>query len=310
MSAPAYVLVTPVRNEEATIAVTLESVVRQSVWPIEWVIVSDGSTDRTDSIVRKYADKYPFIQLLRLDERPKRSFSSVVFATEAGIAHLSNRDCEFIGLLDGDIRLDREYYSEILRRFEQDPRLGLAGGLVVDCINGRRVRATQALQDVAGAVQFFRRACFDSMGGLTAIAEGGWDAITCVQARMNGFTTRTFAELEVDHLKPRNISEGNIPRRYFHLGVRDHALGNHPLFETLKCIYRCADTPWIIGGLARYCGYLWCVLTIKPRSLSRELVAHIRGEQLSRLMSVRLAGRRTPAGRGVEVVGRSLDVIR
>jgi glycosyltransferase involved in cell wall biosynthesis len=310
MNAPDYVLVTPVRNEEATIGVTLDSVVNQSVLPLEWVIVSDGSTDGTDAIVQPYADRYPFIRLLRLTERPQRSFSSVVFATEAGIAHLLHRDCEFIGLLDADIRLDREYYAEILRRFQEDARLGLAGGLVVDCIDGRRIRSTQAPQEVAGAVQFFRRACFDSMGGLTAIAEGGWDAITCVQARMNGFTTRTFTELEVDHLKPRNISEGNVPRRYFHLGMRDHALGNHPLFEALKCLYRCADKPWIIGGVARYVGYLWCVLTLKPRSLPRELVAHIRGEQLARMMSVRVVRRRARRAHAAEAAGRLLDVIR
>lgn len=310
MSAPDYVLVTPVRNEEATIGVTLESVVHQSVRPLEWVIVSDGSTDRTDSIIEPYAAKYPFIRLLRLTERPQRSFSSVVFATEAGIAHLLHRDCEFIGLLDGDVRLGRNYYEEILRRFQEDARLGLAGGLVVDCIDGRRIRSTQAPQEVAGAVQFFRRACFDSMGGLTAIAEGGWDAITCVQARMNGFTTRTFAELEVDHLKPRNISEGKVPRRYFHLGMRDHALGNHPLFEALKCLYRCADKPWVIGGVARYAGYLWCVLTFKPRSLPRELVAHIRNEQLARMMSVRLLPHRARRGHAEQAAGRLLDLIR
>jgi glycosyltransferase involved in cell wall biosynthesis len=310
MNAPDYVLVTPVRNEEATIGVTLESVVNQSVRPLEWVIVSDGSTDRTDSIIEPYAAKYPFIRLLRLTERPQRSFSSVVFATEAGIAHLKHRDCEFIGLLDADIRLGRDYYSEVLRRFQEDARLGLGGGLVVDHINGQRVHATQAPQEVAGAVQFFRRACFDSMGGLTAIAEGGWDAITCVQARMNGFTTRTFVELEVDHLKPRNISEGNVARRHFQFGVRDHALGNHPLFEALKCLYRCADKPWIIGGAARYAGYLWCVLTFKPRSLPRELVAHIRGEQLARMMSVRLLPRRARRAHAAEAAGRLLDVIR
>jgi glycosyltransferase involved in cell wall biosynthesis len=310
MNAPDYVLVTPARNEEATIAVTLESVVTQSVRPLEWVIVSDGSTDGTDAIVEKYAARFPFIRLLKLGERPKRSFSSVVFATEAGIAHLKHRDCEFIGLLDADIRLDRDYYSQIVRRFQEDARLGLGGGLVVDCIDGRRIRSTQAPQEVAGAVQFFRRACFDSMGGLTAIAEGGWDAITCVQARMNGFTTQTFTELEVDHLKPRNISEGNVARRYFQLGVRDHALGNHPLFEALKCLYRCADRPWLIGGMARFCGYLWCVLTFKPRSLSAELVAHIRSEQLSRMMSVRLVPRRSRRGHADQAAGRLLDLIR
>jgi len=278
-----YVLVTPVRNEEATIGTTLESVVRQTVRPKRWVVVSDGSTDRTDAIVSDYARRYPFVTHLRLESRPQRSFSSVVFATEAGIAAINVQDYDCVGLLDADVRLPEDYYETLLDRFSADPRLGLAGGLVVDCINGQRRPMRQTLSDVAGAVQLFRRECFEKLGGLIAIPEGGWDAITCLQARMHGYRTRTFPEIEVDHLKPRNISEGNVPRRFFALGARDYALGHHMLFEVLKCSYRFGDRPWVIGGVARLLGYLWCSLTNRPRALPQPLIARVRSEQLARL---------------------------
>ena len=278
-----YVLITPVRNEESTIGTTLESVVRQTTPPKEWVIISDESTDRTDEIVQHYVAKYPFIKLLRLTRRPQRSFSSVVFATEAGIDALSNKDYDFIGLLDADIRLAETYYADIMKRFATDLKLGLAGGLVVDCVGGRRVRNKQSLTDVAGAVQFFRRECFDFLGGLVAIPEGGWDAITCVQARMRGFSTQTFPEIQVDHLKPRNAAEGNIARRFLQLGVRDYALGNHALFETVKCGYRCLEQPYLIGGALRFVGYLWCCIMRRKRMLSAEIILEIRREQLARL---------------------------
>jgi poly-beta-1,6-N-acetyl-D-glucosamine synthase len=278
-----YVLITPVRNEESTIGITLESVVRQTIRPVEWVVVSDESTDRTDEIVRDYAAKYPFIHLLRLTRRPHRSFSSVVFATEAGINALSYTDYDFIGFLDADIRLAETYYADILEKFASNIKLGLAGGLVVDCVGERRVVNKQSLKDVAGAVQFFRRACFDSLGGLIAIPEGGWDAITCVQTRIQGFSAQTFPEIQVDHLKPRNAAEGNIVRRLFQFGVRDYALGNHPLFETGKCVHRCLEQPYIIGGIMRFIGYLWCCITQKKRMLSPEIIMEVRRWQLARL---------------------------
>ncbi len=278
-----YVLVTPVRNEEATIGITLESVIRQTTRPRKWVIVSDGSIDHTDAIVCDYVRRYPFMTFLRLESRPERSFSSVVFATEAGIAAIDVKDYRYIGLLDADIRLPAAYYASLFKRFDADPYLGLAGGLVVDCIDGQRRPMQQTLTDVAGAVQLFRRECFDKLGGLIAIPEGGWDAITCLQARMHGYRTRTFPEIEVDHLKPRNISEGNVPRRYFALGVRDYALGNHILFELLKCSYRLLERPLIIGGLARLLGYLWCRVRNRPRALPEPLIARVRSEQLARL---------------------------
>src|SRR5208337_5216878 len=138
---------------------------------------------------------------------------SVVHATEMGIEALKNKNYDFLGLLDADVRLTPHYYETLISRFTAEPGLGLAGGLVLDTIDGKVFRDRQYLGDIAGATQFFRRKCFESIGGLVAIPEGGWDAITCVQARANGYQTATFPDLIVEHLKPRNASEGNILRR-------------------------------------------------------------------------------------------------
>jgi glycosyltransferase involved in cell wall biosynthesis len=50
-----YVLVTPARKEAQFIELTIKSMVAQIVRPLKWVIVSDGSTDGTDDIVRSPA---------------------------------------------------------------------------------------------------------------------------------------------------------------------------------------------------------------------------------------------------------------
>jgi len=280
---PAYVLVTPVRNEENTIRATLESVIHQTVLPLEWIIVSDQSTDQTDRIVQEFAARHSFIRLLRLTDRPARSFASVVFVTESGLRALTRTEHEFIGLLDADVRFGSDYFEQLIGHFRRDVSLGMAGGLVVDLINGKRHRVGKSHRDVAGAVQFFRRKCFDALGGLVAIPEGGWDTITCVQVRMQGYRTRTIQDLVVDHLKPRNKAEGNLVQRLWKLGIREYALGNHPLFELLKCAYRCFQHPFLWGGVIRFAGFFCCYLTLRQRSLPRQLVEQIRREQLQRL---------------------------
>lgn len=282
-----YVLITPVRDEEATIGVTLESVIRQSVVPAEWVIVSDGSTDRTDEIIAQYASRVPFIRHLRLQGGLRRNFASVVFAVEAGLAALETRDYEFIGLLDADIRFSEKYYEEMLLRFGGDARLGLAGGIVLDFYDGQRHRIVQSPRDVAGAVQLFRRQCFEGLGGLKALPEGGWDVITCCEVRMQGYTTRTFVEIEVDHLKPRNIGEGNLLRRAWRNGVREYAVGNHPIYEMVKCVLRCTEQPILLGAIVRLAGYAWCCLSRRKRLLSEATIHFVREEQLARLLPLK-----------------------
>jgi poly-beta-1,6-N-acetyl-D-glucosamine synthase len=284
MNNASYVLVTPARNEQATVEITIQSVLAQTLRPREWIIVSDGSTDRTDEIVARYASAHPFISLLRLDDRGSRSFASVVFATEAGYKALKTRDYDYIGLLDSDVRFKPDYFANLIQRFEANPRLGIGGGLVLDVVQGKLIPSPpQNLKEIAGATQFFRRACFESLGGLTPIPEGGWDAITSVQARRNGYETQTFPELVVDHLKFRSGNDGHVFRRRWKMGARDYALGNDPLFQVFKCVFRAWEPPLLIGSLIRFCGYAWCALTRRARHISPELVAVIRAEQRARL---------------------------
>jgi len=283
MNIPPYVLVTPAKNEEATIAVTIASVVNQVVRPAEWVIVSDGSTDRTDEIVRAAALSHPWICLLPLPPRRQRSFAAVVQATEAGVRALTLASYSYIGLLDSDVRFQPDYFQKVLETFEASPQLGLAGGVVID-LGSPRDRLPRNRKDVPGAVQFFRRRCFEALNGLLAIPEGGWDGLTCARARMLGFETRLLTELVVDHLKPRNISEGGVLRRHWQMGVRDYAVGYHPLFESAKCLARLFDSPAFVGSSARWIGYCRAAFQRRERLVPPDLLRFLRAEQKQRLL--------------------------
>ena len=277
-----YILVTPARNEQATIETTIKSVISQTILPKEWIIVSDRSTDQTDEIVKRYMAAHNFIRLLRIDGKPGHSFAAVVQAIEAGMKAVHSKDYAFVGLLDADLRFAPDYYESLINEFELDPTLGLAGGLVLD-LDDTMERVQQNLSEVAGATQFFRRVCFESLGGLLAIPEGGWDAVTCMRARMNGFRTRTFPKLIMDHLKPRNIAKGNWFLRCALWGRRDYVLGGQLLIQMAKCASRWREKPMLLASLARLCGYSWALLKrVQPYPPPQVLVFH-RREQWQRL---------------------------
>ena len=284
MSVPSYVLVTPVKDEEITIEITIQSVINQTLLPREWVIVSDQSTDSTDDIIQRYATNYKFINFVRLQGNQERSFASVVHVTETGVKALKSKNHDYLGLLDADVRFGPDYYEALLKRFAMDPKLGLAGGLVLDIVSGGIGKGRQNMNDVAGATQFFRRECFESLGGLVAIPEGGWDAITCFVARANGYLTATFPELIVEHLKPRNASQGNVISRKWQTGIREYALGNHPLFVIIKCLSRLLEPPIIVAAVVRLISFFWCYFVGRKRMIDPKLMNMIRNEQLSRIL--------------------------
>src|SRR5947207_9908009 len=123
-----YVLITPARNEEAHIEATIKSVVAQPSRPVKWVIVSDGSTDRTDEIVKRYAAAHDWIELVRMPERTERHFAGKVHAFNAGLERVGESKSDLIGNLDGDVSFEADYFEYLLGRFARNPRLGVADG--------------------------------------------------------------------------------------------------------------------------------------------------------------------------------------
>lgn len=280
-----YVLVTPACDEEKFIGKTISSVAGQTILPLQWVMVNDGSRDRTGEIVAEAAKTYPWIRSVHRPPNNKRGFDSVVYATEAGIQSLSVTDYLYIGLLDADVRFGQGYFEELMARFESSPRLGLAGGMVVD-VWAAFIRPPRNRLDIPGATQFFRRECFESLDGLIPIPEGGWDVLTCARVRMLGYETKLFTDIVVHHLKPRNVSQGGILRRSWNMGIRDRSLGYLPMFEILKCLDRLGDRPIVLGSFAWMAGYFIAFIRRKSTCVAPDLLRFMRLEQRNRIRKV------------------------
>jgi poly-beta-1,6-N-acetyl-D-glucosamine synthase len=277
-----YTLITAAYNEQHYIEETIESVLLQTLRPKVWLIVSDGSTDRTDEIVLRYSAKNPFIQLLRREKDENRGFASKVFAIRAGLEHLGEIDTEFIAHLDADISLCPSYFEDVLARCHKDPSVGIAGGWYAESVNGSfSVVPGSSTASVPGCMQVFRRSCYEEIGGLLPIEYGGEDWYAEVMARKAGWRVESFPEVVVRHLRETGTASNKL-RYCFHQGVTDFCLGSHPAFEVVKVARRMMWRPYIIGGAARLLGFLIAHVS-KRRAVSDDFVAFLRREQLSRL---------------------------
>jgi len=280
---PAYVLVTPARNEEAFIEGTLQSVVAQTVRPRKWVIVSDGSTDRTDEIVRGYAAKHDWIELVRTPDRVERHFAGKVHAFNAGHAIVTTLPHDIIGSLDADLTFDETYFEFLLGRFAEDPALGVAGTPFSE--NGVHYDFRYAsVEHVSGACQLFRRECFAAIGGYTPLKVGGIDLVAVTTARMRGWKTRTFTQKISIHHKMTQTGNHTPLRRLYRSGYHDYLMGTHPLWQLSRWLRHLLVSP--VSGSAVMFGYFWATLTRAQFPVSREFVAFRRNEQMRRLRDI------------------------
>lgn len=279
-----YVLITPAHNEEAFIEETLRAVAAQSVRPVRWVVVNDASTDGTREIVERHAREHAFIRLVNVERSSGRHFGNKVRAFKRGLEELSGLDYDYIGNLDADISFGADYVANILGELERDTSLGIAGGMVHTRI-GDRFRSQEVAPDsVAGAVQMFRRACFEQVGGYMVLPYGGIDAAAEITARMHGWKTRTFAQYSVtEHRRTGSATDGLPLAARVTGGRRLYSLGFSFSFFLARCVYRALDPPWILGSAASLFGFVTCMLKGAPVMLPKETVRFLRAEQRRKL---------------------------
>jgi biofilm PGA synthesis N-glycosyltransferase PgaC len=280
-----YVLITPARNEAGFIEMTLKSVAAQTVPPTKWVIVNDGSTDNTEELVRKYAADCPWIDLIQMPERHERSFAGKAFAVSTGVARLGDLQYDVIGNLDADVSFEPDYFAFLMERFEENPKLGVAGTSFQEN-NLRYNYEFVGIEHVSGMCQMFRRECFAAIGGYPAIKSGGIDLIAVLSARAKGWETRTFLEKSfVHHRSQSAASHGRLAER-LHMGRKDYLLGNHPLWQIFRGAYQMTHKPYFIGGFLLLAAYFWNAIRGVERSIPKELMALRRSEQMQRLKSM------------------------
>lgn len=278
-----YVLLTAASNEESLIDKTIESVLSQTVLPARWVIVSDGSTDRTDEIVQRYCMSHAFLRFLRVEQAQERGTPRKVNALRLAYEELRDTEYQFIGNLDADVSLVESYYETLVDRLRIDPTLGIAGGLVYEPVQGEfRTRLANSVTSVAHAAQLVRRECYEAIGGYLPLKYGGEDWCSEVSARMRGWAVRAFPDLRVMHHRRTGAANWALRHRFCQ-GKMDFSFGSHPVFELLKCMRRVPEWPFGVGALLRLVGFFSSYTAGEPRLVPPEVAQFVRSEQKHRL---------------------------
>jgi glycosyltransferase involved in cell wall biosynthesis len=275
-----YALITPARNEAAFIEQTIQSVIRQRIKPVKWIIVNDGSTDKTSEISLKYAAAYPWIEVLEMSERDQRHFGGKACAFRAGYRRLREVRFEIIGNLDADISFDDEYFNFLLRKFTEDDHLGVAGTPFREGQGQYDYRFSRK-EHVSGACQLFRRECFESIGGYIPRKEGGIDLAAVVTARMKGWRTETFTGKTCVHHRPMGKAGPHYIRYTFRSGYGDYVMGVHPYWQFFRSIYQMKGHPVFLSGFLLLAGYVWAMITRPQKPVSEEFVRFRRREQMN-----------------------------
>ncbi len=276
-----YTIVTPVRDEELYIEKTLLSVIAQTIQPVEWNIVNDGSIDGTAGILDAYAKRYPWIHVIhRVNRGFRKAGGGVVDAFYDGYEARNAEIGDYIVKLDGDLSFEEDYFERCFQHFKQSEHIGIGGGLIYNVVNGDLKIEHHPLFHVRGATKIYRKECWDAIGGL--LRAPGWDTLDEVKANMLGWKTRTFTDLKVLHYRYTGAADGQWST-YVKYGRANYISGYHPLFMALKCMKRAVEKPVLLGALGLVYGFISGYVKNIPQVDDKALIAYLRKQQLNKI---------------------------
>jgi glycosyltransferase involved in cell wall biosynthesis len=283
MSTPAYVVVTPSRNEEEHLQRTIDSMVEQTLRPQKWIIVNDGSTDKSGEIIDRAARENPWIKALhRADRGFRKAGGGVIEAFYDGYAVLGAEGWDFIVKLDGDLSFAPSYFADCLERFRHDDKIGIGGGTICSAASGGHDPESQGDPPfhVRGATKIYRRACWEAIGGL--LKAPGWDTVDEVKANMLGWTTCSFPDMKVTHYRFAGDADGSW-KNWVKNGRANYITGYHPAFMLFKCVSRLMERPRGVAAAGLFWGFFGGYFQNVPQVEDRDLIKYLRQQQIRRL---------------------------
>lgn len=279
-----YAVITPAHNEASFLPQVVKSIVNQKIPPVKWLIVDDRSTDNTLATALKEAYRHEMIDVIHLSGNQERRLgANVVKVFNQGLKKL-HQQVDYLVKMDADVVLDKNYFADLMLRFESDPRLGIASGKLYVQHGSQWLLERCPDFHVTGACKMYRMSCFQDIGGLIPIY--GWDILDCAKARMRGWKTSSFRDMTIRHLRMMGSAKG-ILRGHINHGIGMWTIRAHPLFVLGRAIYRAFELPYL-SGLLIFAGYLYGGLRSDPRLKDLDLAKFLRKEQLDRLMGRKL----------------------
>ncbi|HEV8246648.1 MAG TPA: glycosyltransferase family A protein [Polyangiaceae bacterium] len=272
-----YLLISPCRDEADYLQITIDSIAAQSVKPSKWLIVDDGSTDETPQILARAAEQYPFIEVVRRDDRGERSVGpGVIDAFYLGLSKVDLDDYDYVCKFDTDLELGARYFERTLEYFEEDPWLGTLSGKLHLRRDGILALERTGDENSVGPVKFFRVPCFKEIGGF--VREVCWDGIDGHMARLKGWVARSVddPELCIVHLRQMGSSHVSLWHGRQRWGRGKYYMGSAPYYMAAVSLYRMAERPYLLSGLGILVGYMKARFEQAPRIEDSHYLEYLR----------------------------------
>ena len=267
-----YLLVTPCKDEEDSLHKLFNSVLHQTIQPRLWVIVNDGSKDKSKSIIESFCNQYSWIHIINLKAKPRDSFFHYSFVCNEGfnyvlrLAEKKSISFKFSGLTDADIILENSVFEKLVDELIKNAKLGLVSGGIYYELSGEL--ELEHNKELFGTPRLWKKNCFFQTGGYQLTYTP--DIVSNIKCLMNGWMTKQVKDAIAIQTRKTFSAEG-LWKGWKNNGFANYKIGFHPIFSLIKSIKYCFVKPYYIG-IAYFIGYFSAFFTSRSRINDKEVI--------------------------------------
>ncbi|AKB38027.1 hypothetical protein MSSAC_3437 [Methanosarcina siciliae C2J] len=298
-----YAIVTPCKNEEWNLPNLIKSVLAQTIRPVLWVIVDDGSTDKSGEILDQLGKEHDWIKVIHLKEEKEYLGAHISYVYNSGFEYIKNYSdksslqWEYIGILDSDAIAEPEYFEKLIKKFEINPKLGIASGSTCEnteniihiledenskfdvmnpefwvtypfSLKDERVRLDLPM----GSARLWEKKCFEETGGCFDNINMP-DAISNVKAKIKGWETARFPEIKL--IERSGLSARGSWYGYIDRGRANYVVKLPPYIVLLKALNYSFKKPYYLG-IAYLWGYFESLISRKDQVKDEGVIRYYR----------------------------------
>ncbi|MEN6517451.1 MAG: glycosyltransferase [Methanospirillum sp.] len=245
-----YILITPAKNEECNLLEVIECVISQTKKPVLWIIVDDGSSDKTPDIVDDYCRRNSWMKKITLPPHPRDITYHYSYVCSEGFKYAVDTcnaldfHFDFIALLDADTEIGQDFFEELIEKMNDNQKLGIVSGGIYHRIQDKIVfnGADELLP--AGTGRLWRKSCFFETEGY--LIEPSPDSISNIKAVLRGWETKQFDTIVAIERRDTRTAEGYW-KGYRIDGRTAYYFDKHPLLVLIGFINFSVKSPFYPG---------------------------------------------------------------
>lgn len=251
-----------------TIEGLLNCVINQTIKPILWIVLDDGSTDGSSQVVQRFVGEHSWIQLESLSDRGFDFVGGgVAQVLNKGLSLINGLPSDYVAKVDADLLLPLDYFEVLMTAMEADPFLGICCGHPFTHERGRKQPERSGYFFPSGTARLYRRRYLEEIGYF--VNSVGWDTVDLLRMQMRGYSVRTLHQLQFEHVRQVGTRRGYIDGT-IRDGRNAYLTGYTPHFFVCRALFNIRFKPYLLRTICMLWGFTAAYVRRLPRAVTQE----------------------------------------